>query len=130
VTSVELAAWFDAGRTITIIGTRAGLDSLASPLRAGHGGAVEVATEPPAEPFSGAAASIQILATDEAGVAVERRGDDVCIVGDRAGLGILGDNLHRLAVDPESLGGHIHIEPFPGHPYLRPGSAPLVVEAR
>ena len=130
MTSPELAAWFDAGRTITIIGSRAGLDSLASRLRTAEAGPLDLDTEPPAEPFVGAAASIQILVTEEPGVAAERRGDEVLVVGGREGLAILADNVHRLAADPAALGGHIHIEHFPGHAYVRTGSAPLVVESR
>jgi hypothetical protein len=86
-----------------------------------------VDTETPADPDDGAAASIRIRSSREPGVAAERHGDDVMIVGDPESLAALGENVARLVAEPEALGKHIHVEYFPGHTYIRPNSAPLLV---
>jgi hypothetical protein len=81
----------------------------------------------PASPYDGAAASIRIRSSGEPGVAAERHGDDVIVVGDPESLAALGENVGRLVAEPEALGEHIHLEYFPGHTYIRPHSAPLLV---
>jgi hypothetical protein len=108
VTDSELAVWFDAGPTITIVGTPVGLQGLASRLLRGEDALVDVDTEAPAGPHDGAAASIRIKSSHEPGVAAERHGDEVVIVGDRESLAVLGENVDRLAAEPKALGGHIY----------------------
>lgn len=49
------------------------------------------------------------------------------IVGDPESLAALGENVGRLVAEPQALGEHIHLEYFPGHTYILPNSAPLVV---
>lgn len=130
MTETQLAVWFDTGPTITIVGTSAGLKFLASQLVRGEDALVAVDAHLPADPYDGAAASIQIRLSRKPGLAVERHGDQVVMLGDREGLAVFGSNVDRLAAEPEALGGHIHIDYFPGHTYLRPNSSPIVVQAR
>jgi hypothetical protein len=49
------------------------------------------------------------------------------ISGDPAGMGILAGNLRAMAAAED--GGHLHVDYFPGHPYLVEGSLSLVVNS-
>lgn len=48
------------------------------------------------------------------------------ISGDPAARAILADNLQAMAA---ADGGHLHIDHYPDHPYLREGSVSLVVNS-
>jgi hypothetical protein len=52
------------------------------------------------------------------------------VAGDQSALQILAENLSAFAENPGEMGGHLHIEYFPDHFYLRPGSAALAVVSR
>jgi hypothetical protein len=54
-------------------------------------------------------------------------GPYLCIVGDLKRLGVLAANLRETAEMQD--GGHLHVDHFPGHPYLAPGSISLVVNS-
>ncbi|MFE0631319.1 hypothetical protein ACFW3D_30730 [Streptomyces sp. NPDC058864] len=49
------------------------------------------------------------------------------ISGDPGAREILADDLNAMAAAED--GGHLHVDHFPGHPYLVEGSAPLVVNS-
>lgn len=49
------------------------------------------------------------------------------ISGDPAAREILADNLHAMGTATD--GGHLHVDYFPGHPYLVEGSVSLVVNS-
>ncbi|WP_206619530.1 Imm32 family immunity protein [Streptomyces hoynatensis] len=49
------------------------------------------------------------------------------ISGDEAARAVLADNLRAMAAAGD--GGHLHLDHFPGHPYLAEGSVPLVVNS-
>jgi hypothetical protein len=51
----------------------------------------------------------------------------LCIVGDLKRLGVLAANLRETAEMQD--GGHLHVDHFPGHLYLAPGSISLVVNS-
>lgn len=90
---------------------------------------VELAPVVDLGPYADAAAVMRIRADAHSGLAISKARDELLLSGSQDGLETLARNIGRLGRDPVAMGGHIHIEFFPGHPYLREGSLPIVVEA-
>ncbi|MET9899081.1 hypothetical protein [Streptomyces sp. NPDC006446] len=74
-------------------------------------------------------AGIEVKSTSGPGVLIHRDAERQILVisGDFADRAVLAENLRGLASAEE--GGHLHIDYFPGHPYLAEGSLPLVVNS-
>jgi hypothetical protein len=91
---------------------------------------VELSTAGVESPHGSAVARLRVASDANPGMVISRHGDEVTVLGERASRLTLAENLIHFGEDPIALGGHLHIEHFPGHFYLRDGSVPLVVEAR
>lgn len=52
--------------------------------------------------------------------------DQLVLAGEPKSLNVLGENMEWLAGNPTE-GGHLHIDYFPDHYYLRAGSFPLTL---
>jgi hypothetical protein len=59
---------------------------------------------------------------------ITTRGDSVVVAGDQRSRDLLAQNIEAFAGELYDPTGHMHIEYFPEHSYIRRGSAPLVIE--
>jgi hypothetical protein len=74
------------------------------------------------------AIAIDVRREVDVGLAITREENRVVVAGHPDAVGILAWNIRQLG-DPDSpFGGHIHIEFYPDHPYLRSDSLPAVFE--
>ena len=80
-------------------------------------------------PIAQAATAIRVRPYPDsgAGILISKEGDELVLAGDPAARALLATNIGNLGSDPAALGGHIHVEHFPDHAYLRAGSLPMVV---
>ncbi|WP_328744178.1 hypothetical protein OHT57_02510 [Streptomyces sp. NBC_00285] len=74
-------------------------------------------------------AGIEVRNALDSGVRIglDARRQILVISGDLHARAVLAENLHALVTAED--GGHLHIDYFPEHPYLVPGSLPLVVNS-
>jgi hypothetical protein len=49
------------------------------------------------------------------------------IAGPTDQLRAIADNVHWLTINSPDTGSHLHMEYYDGHPFLEPGSIPLVI---
>ncbi|KDN87603.1 Imm32 family immunity protein [Kitasatospora cheerisanensis] len=73
--------------------------------------------------------AVEVTATDGPGVLtrVDAGGRVLAIEGDAPARAVLAANLRAMA-DADD-GGHLHLDPHPGHPYLTEDSVPLLVNS-
>ncbi|MFE2280626.1 hypothetical protein ACFXAE_26070 [Streptomyces sp. NPDC059454] len=104
---------------------RASRDELAGLADAVTAGTGHLASTAPAS--DGALAGIEVRQAPGPGVLVrvDAGRNHLVISGDAGARALLADNLRAMATTDD--GGHLHIDPFPGHPYLAESSVPLVV---
>ncbi|MFD8690205.1 hypothetical protein [Streptomyces sp. NPDC059651] len=78
---------------------------------------------------AGALAGIESRNSSRSGVRIEVDAARHVLVirGDPGGREVLADNLRAMAAAED--GGHLHVDYFPEHPYLREGSASIVVNS-
>jgi hypothetical protein len=111
--------------TSAILGSRGQLAALADAIVSGD----HVLELPPIpEGYEATSANaIHVIIDWEPGMSVARDGDELHLVGSHDALRRLAANVRRFAETPNGE-NHIHIEWFPDHAYLRPGSEPTVIE--
>lgn len=110
-------------RELCLVGTAAELTRLASAVAAGEGSL----TCSPTSPEGRTVTAVRITGTTGPGVRVDVSRNTLLISGDAEARAVLADNLRAMAELED--GGHLHVDHFPDHPYLAPGSVPLVVES-
>jgi hypothetical protein len=105
--------------------TETELARLADLVTAGEG-SLTCASEP-AEP--NALTAVEITQTTDPGVRihVDAARRILVISGEPAARAILAANLNGMAQMED--GGHLHVDYFPGHPYLAAGSVQLIVNS-
>ncbi|MFE9690340.1 hypothetical protein [Micromonospora sp. NPDC005806] len=112
---------------IDLSGTADDYQALAALIRAGQGAQ---AAEPNVTDAFGGTALSQIQVSTTAGslaqIAVDPDGI-LRISGSPTPLAVLASNIEAMADDQH--GGHLHVDYFPDHAYLAPGSASLIVNS-
>jgi hypothetical protein len=73
------------------------------------------------------AVCVRVVADGAVVLSVDVPRRSLCIAGDLKSLALLAANLQEMA-DMQD-GGHLHVDYFPGHPYLASGSISLVVNS-
>ena len=127
-TQVDAAVWLDADGTVSV---SAAADKLVDLSLAIAGGSEAVIALRPVAADARAATAIRVRPDPDsgAGILISRQGDELVLAGDPAALAVLAKNIGNLGGEPAAFGGHIHVEYFPDHAYLRAGSLPMVVTA-
>jgi hypothetical protein len=129
VTAVDAAICFDGDGTISVSAAPEALAALGKALANEVESVVELTPPASTPPDCERATGVRVRRHAGPGVSVTREGSEVVIVGDAAAVAQLARNIERLGNEPATLGGHIHLEYFPDHAYLRPDSIPIVVIA-
>ncbi|QYN18681.1 hypothetical protein [Amycolatopsis sp. DSM 110486] len=72
---------------------------------------------------------IEVKATTDSAVCirVDAPTQVLVISGNADSRAVLAENVHAMATADD--GGHLHVDYFPGHPYLADGSLPLVINS-
>jgi hypothetical protein len=73
------------------------------------------------------AVRVRVVAQSAVLLSVDVSQRSLCVAGDLKWLAVLAANVRETA-DMQD-GGHLHVDYFPGHPYLAPGSISLVVNS-
>ena len=60
-------------------------------------------------------------------VIVSRTGDTLVISGNGKSLLLFAESVKWLATEDSNVSSHLHVVPYPDHPYLELSSCPLVV---
>ena len=60
-------------------------------------------------------------------VIVSRIRDTLLITGDGKSLSLFAESVKWLATQDSNMSSHLHVDPYPDHPYLELSSRPLVV---
>ncbi|GAA4510943.1 hypothetical protein GCM10023191_074320 [Actinoallomurus oryzae] len=110
-------------RELCLVATAAELTRLAAAVAAGEGSFACSPTSPEGR----AVTAVRVVGTAGPGVRVDVSQSTLLIDGDAEARAVLADNLRDMAAMED--GGHLHVDHFPGHPYLAAGSVPLVVES-
>lgn len=113
---------------LLIFGTAGEYRRFADVVRAG-GGAVDLDTETSRDavaPFDEPLARILIRRTDAATVTFTREERDLILAGPAEHLHTVA-HIFDEAADQEGGGGHVHLDPFPGHFFLDERSAPVIL---
>jgi len=71
--------------------------------------------------------SISIEPLEAAHTRIEIQDSRLHIAGPTDQLSAIADNVHWLTTNSPETGSHLHIEYYDGHPFLEPGSIPLVI---
>jgi hypothetical protein len=111
---------------VTLTGTPDGLADLARRLPR-HDGVASLLT---GVPGTRRLESIEVASVAEPTLLIRRSGARLYFSGHAQAISVLAANIESLAGNPAGLGGHLHIEYYPEHPYIRRGSIPLVVSVR
>lgn len=128
MTRNALASLFGADNSITFVGDAAALNELRGVLlETSHDRLDLTPVVTPPKNYVGAATSIRVSSDGHSGLEVVRDAAGVAIVGDLAARALLAENISKLAAAQPGLGGHLHIDYFPDHPYVRSTSAPVIV---
>jgi hypothetical protein len=127
--SLSLRVELDADGTIETIGSKGTLRELAKMLRAQGPLSANLARS-----LVDAADVVRLrslsIEPDEDSLLIATRGDAMVFTGDQRSRDLLAQNIEAFARDPYDPHHHMHIEYFPGHSYIRRGSAPLIVTAQ
>lgn len=117
----------DSGRQIDLNASAALLHELASVIRSGVRATV-TADRPglPAAPYSDWLSDVRVEPDSGPGAGVYIEDNGAVIRGAPEALDTLASSL-EFAASAGQAGGHLHIEHYDGHPYLRPDTVPLVV---
>jgi len=118
----ELKVFLELPAHVEVEGSSAALRNLAESFRTATGNATswQVTSAGPDEVHV-----ISVRRTDSL-VQIRYSSGALSIEGAQSKLDVLADNIEYVAFsDPNSA--HIHVEHHEGHPYLAPGSIPLVV---
>jgi hypothetical protein len=128
---IDLLARLGPDGSIELAGRPLELRALASILRSQEETSLSLSqpNESP-QPYSEWLSSLAVRSEDQIRMLVVVEGGALVLAGQLAALQILAENLSAFAENPSVMGGHLHIEYFPDHFYLRPGSAPLTVVSR
>lgn len=113
-------------RTVLVEGSRAALRQLAGLIRPKS--AVTAALDsPPSDSPHGTWLALVSIEPDDNFLLVTTRGGSVVFAGDQRSRDLLAQNIEAFAGELYDPTGHMHIEYFPEHSYIRRGSAPLVI---
>lgn len=124
---IQIQAGSGSG-SVDLEGSQAGLETLASTLKRKQGARLRLSRPPHSpDPYAEWLSFLDIRVEDEAEMTMAVEDGDLVVAGDPSALEILADNLSSFAENPDTMGGHIHIEYFPDHFFLRPGAIPLTV---
>ncbi len=129
MTTVDAAVCFDGDGSISVSARPDALAALGTALANEVEAVVELTPPASTPPDCESATGVRVRWDADPGVSVAREGSEVVIVGDATAVAQLARNIERLGNEPAMLGGHIHLEYFPDHAYLRSDSIPLVVIA-
>lgn len=121
---LELTARFDSSEEIEVAGNLTGLANLADVLRSVSAEArfaLDSVSRLRVAPYDGFLTALEVLVTG-GDVRIFREGGALCIHGSLRSLQSLAGTIQSLcdsiasSIDASAL--HVHIEPYPGHPYL------------
>ncbi len=125
---MRVIAYLPSGGEVDLSGSADELAELATAVASGDA-VVAVAATPPVADRDVALAEVLVVNDSQPQVLVrvdvERRA--LVIEGGLRSLDVLAGNIQGMA-DAED-GGHLHVDHYPDHPYLREGSVPLILNS-
>jgi hypothetical protein len=116
-----------AGQEVDVSGSPADVRDLAEFIRTGGGGVLRIDAAADPSPYQHSSSKVEVVVDDSAELlltSLEVSHQALRFVGPRWALELLAENMENQADEPA---GHLHIEWFPDHFYLSPGSLSLVV---
>lgn len=116
-----------AGREVDVSGSAADLRDLANFLRSIGGGVLRADAPADPSPYEHSSSRVEVVVDDTSELLLTSLDEDrqaLRLIGPNWALELLADNVADQASDPA---GHLHVEWFPDHFYLAPGSVSLVV---
>jgi hypothetical protein len=127
---LDATVWFDNDGTATVSGSPEAFALLSRYLASDEEILIELSLSEEVPPDVMRASAIRLRQDGHPGLTASREGRELVLTGDPSAMGILRKNIAQLGDDTEVPGGHIHIEHFPDHPYIRSGSLPLIFTTR
>lgn len=115
----------DSTAELELSGTRPELRALSRFLRAGRGRCGLHENREPS-PYSRSLAELEFQETPDSVIRIWVDGSSLKIFGGRAVLDLLADNIEDFASNAD-VPNHLHVEYFPGHPYLASDAESLVI---
>jgi hypothetical protein len=128
--TLPIVGYYSTSGALELRGSSQGLVELADIVRAEESISEALLTVNQgltADPYDHLLSSIRVCKSDGP-VIVARDGSSLEISGSLEALKPLAENIELLAKEKSETSSHIHIEYYPGHFFLSPSSAPLVVE--
>ena len=116
---------FSSTAEVEITGTAEELVQLAEHVRAVRTLSLQADHDP--APYAQCLTAVETHDTDaKVSITIDPSRRTLVITGDAASRDLLARNVEKMWEATDS-GGHLHIEHYPGHPYLADGSGTLVL---